>query len=93
MFENPLLLIAGIVTFGLVFVVFPVANDAYRRYRYRKVITCPGAHHLAEVSLNAGVAALGAGLGQPRLRVKTCSLWPKRKGCDEKCVGENWAAP
>ena len=93
MFENPLLLIAAIVAFGLVFVVAPVAIDTYRQYRYRKVITCPEAHNLAEVNLNAGVAALGAGVGRPLLRVKNCSLWPKRKGCDEKCVRENWAAP
>ena len=92
MFEDPVLLIAGIVTFGLLFVVAPVAIDAYRQYRYRKVITCPEAHSLAEVNLNAGVAALGAGVGRPRLQVRSCSLWPKRQGCDEKCVRENWPA-
>ena len=41
MFTNPLMLIAAIITFGLLFVVAPVAADAYRRYRHRKVITCP----------------------------------------------------
>ena len=93
MFENPLLLIAGIVAMGFVFVVAPVAIDAYRQYRYRKVITCPQTHGLAEVSLKAGMAALGAACGQPVIRVRSCSLWPKRKGCDEKCVRENWPVP
>jgi hypothetical protein len=91
--SNPLLLIAGIVGFGLVTVVAPIAIDAFRRYRYQKVITCPEACSLAEVSLEAGQAALGVAVGRPVLRVRNCSLWPKRKGCEEKCVGENWPAP
>lgn len=93
MFTNPLLLIVGIVAFGLVAVVAPIVIDVYRRYRYRKVITCPQTHGIAEVSLNPGLAALGAAVGRPVLRVRNCSLWPKRKGCEEKCVGENWPAP
>ncbi len=90
MFTNPLLLIAGIVAFGLVFVLVPIALDAFRQYRYRRVITCPQTHGLAEVDLNAGLGALGAAFGQPVIRVKRCSLWPKREGCDENCVAENW---
>jgi hypothetical protein len=90
MFTNPLLLIAGIVAFGLVAVVAPIVIDVYRQYRYRKVITCPESHGLAEVTLNAGLAALGAAVGRPVIRVKRCSLWPKREGCDENCVAENW---
>ncbi len=93
MFSNPLLLIAGIVAFGLISVVVPVVIDAYRQYRDRKVITCPQTHGLAEVSLNTGLAALGAAIGRPLTRVRSCSLWPKRKGCDEKCVRENWPEP
>ena len=93
MFTNPLLLIAGIVAFGLVFVVLPIGVDAYRRYRSRKFITCPQTHGVAEVTLNAGLVALGAAIGRPAIRVRSCSLWPKRKGCDEKCVTENWPAP
>ena len=90
MFTNPLLLIAGIIGFGLTFVLVPVFIDAYRQYRYRKVITCPQTQGLAEVILDSGRAALGAAGGRPVIRVKNCSLWPKRKGCDEKCVTENW---
>jgi len=90
MFTNPLLLIAGIVGFGITFVLIPVFIDAYRRYRYRKVITCPQTHGLAEVTLNSGLAALGAAVGRPVMRVKNCSLWPERKECDENCVAENW---
>lgn len=92
MFTNPLMLIAGIFAIGLVFVFAPVFVDAYRKYRYRKVITCPQTHGYAEVDLKAGLGALGAAVGNPVMRVKNCSLWPKRKGCDEKCASENWPA-
>jgi len=90
--NTPLVLIAAIVAFGLLSVVAPVAIDAYRRYRFRKVITCPETHGLAETTLKGHLAALGAAFGKPALRVKSCSLWPKRQGCDEKCVKENWPA-
>ena len=92
MFTNPLLLIAGILAIGLVFVVAPVFIDAYRQYRNQKVVTCPQTHGFAEVNLKAGLGALGAAVGRPVIRVKSCSLWPKREGCDEKCVRENWPA-
>lgn len=90
MFTNPLLLIAGIFAMGLGFVFAPVFIDAYRRYRYRKIIICPETHGIADVDLKAGLGALGAAVGRPVIRVKGCSLWPKKKGCDEKCVMENW---
>lgn len=90
MFTNPLLLIAGIVAFGLVAVVVPIVIDVYRQFRDRKVITCPQTHDRAGVSLNTGLAALGAAVGRPVIRVKRCTLWPLRKGCDEQCVAENW---
>jgi hypothetical protein len=90
MFTNPLLLIAGIVAFGLVAVVAPIVIDVFRQYRDRKAVTCPQTHGVAEVSLSTGLAALGAAVGRPVIRVKNCSLWPERKGCDEHCVSENW---
>ena len=90
MFTNPLLLIAGILAFGLLFVVAPIAMETYRRFRHQKVITCPETNGLAEVNLKTRLAVLGAAFGRPRIRVKNCSLWPNKKGCDEKCVRENW---
>jgi len=89
--NNALILIAGIVLFGLLFVVVPVVLDVYRRSHHCKVITCPeGNHPVAEVTLQSRLAAFGAAFGKPWLRVRNCSLWPQRMGCDEKCVKENW---
>ena len=90
---NALMLIAVIVLFGLLFVVVPVVFDAYQRYRQRKAITCPETSGLTEVALKTRLAAFGAAFGKPWLRVGNCSLWPKKQGCDEKCVKENWPSP
>ena len=90
MFTHPFLLVGGFFAMGVLFVFAPVFYDALQKYRRRKVITCPETHSLAEVNIKAGLGALGAAVGQPVIRVKDCSLWPKRQGCDQKCVTENW---
>ena len=84
------ILITATVVIGLFYVVLPFTNDVYNRFRYRKVVGCPENNTLAEVKLNARWAALTAIFRKPVLRVKSCSLWPKKKGCAERCVRENW---
>jgi len=84
--NGPLILIATIIAFGLLFVVLPVAYDAYSKYRHKRTVTCPEEHVPAEVSIDAPRAALGAALATSMLRIKRCSLWPKRAGCDQRCV-------
>ena len=92
--EVPLLMIAVVVATGLVLVVIPVALDSYHRFRHRKVIVCPDTHRMAEVTPKAWNAALMTALARkPNLRVKWCSLWPKKMGCEESCIKENWPIP
>jgi hypothetical protein len=91
--DNPFILIAGIIAVGLLFVVAPVVFDTYRRFRNRKVITCPESHGLVEVSVDPGRAAFGAAFGKAMLRITSCSLWPKKIGCARKCIKENWPTP
>lgn len=86
------LLIAGIVTLGLYFVVAPAAVSTYRRYRGRRTIICPETDQIAEMEIKAGHAGVMALLGKQSLRVKWCSLWPRRKGCAEECVNDEWAS-
>ena len=88
-----LLLILVIGATGLLFVIAPVVIDIYVRYRGGKVLNCPEILGAAEVTLKTHRAALAAAFGNPVLRVKNCSLWPKKMGCAEKCVKENWPAP
>ena len=84
------ILITAIVVIGLFYVVLPFTYDVYSRFRYRKVVKCPETHGLAEVKLNARWAALTAIFRKPVLRVENCSLWPRKEGCAESCVREDW---
>lgn len=87
--QAPLMLIAAVVALGVIFVLLPLVAHTYQRFRNRKVITCPEEHGLAEIELDARRASLMAAFRKPLLRVKNCTLWPKKKGCAEECVKEN----
>jgi hypothetical protein len=84
------LLIAGVVTLGLYFVVGPTAVSTYRRYRGRRTIICPENDQIAEMEIKAAHAGVMAAFGKHDLRVKWCSLWPRRKGCAEECLKDDW---
>ena len=85
-----LVLIVAVTAMGFIYVVWPFARGVYRRFRYQKVVTCPDTRGLAEVRLNARWAGVTAVFGDPHLRVKHCSLWPRKKDCAQRCVKENW---
>jgi hypothetical protein len=84
--KDPGLVILGVVAFGFVFVVLPVALMAFGRYRQPREIVCPEAACGARVSVDTRFAALTAALGKLRLKVAGCSLWPSRRGCAEACL-------
>jgi hypothetical protein len=87
------LLIAGVMTLGLYFVIAPVFTNTYRRYRKRKTIICPDTGQIVDVDLKAVHAGLMSALGKHWVRVKRCSLWPRKKGCAQECVRNNWPSP
>ena len=80
------LLIGGIIFLGSIYVIAPVVTATYRRYRMRRTVICPETGQIAEVELRAVQASLISALGKHGVRVKWCSLWPRKKGCAEKCV-------
>jgi len=84
------LLTAGVVMLGTYFVIAPVVADTYRRYRGRKTLICPDTGQIAEVDLKAATAGAASALGKNWVRVKWCSLWPRRKGCAQECVRAYW---
>jgi hypothetical protein len=63
-----------------------VAVGAYRCYRAERAVTCPADGQCSLIRLDAGRAARTALLGAVDLRVKTCSLWPGRSGCEAECL-------
>ena len=80
--------IAPIAALGTLYVVIPVATDAYRRFRGAKAVTCPETRAPAEIRLDLNRAAISSAFGPPQLTVTRCSRWPERHYCDQACVNE-----
>lgn len=90
---TPLSIIAAVVAVGLLYVVLPVAIDAYRRYRGTRLVTCPETKQPAAVEVSAGRAALAAALGERELHLQACSRWPEREDCGQECLQQIEATP
>ncbi len=85
---NLLNVVAPIAALGTLYVVIPVATDAYRRFRGAKTVTCPETRAPAEIHLDLNLAATSSAFGPPHLKVTRCSRWPERHYCDQACVKE-----
>lgn len=59
---------------------------AYRRFQEKRVLTCPETSAAAIVQLDAGRYAATSLFVRPALRVRDCSRWPARAGCDQRCL-------
>lgn len=88
--NTPLLMMLGILAMGMLLVILPVVFDVYARYRRRRLVTCPETQELVEVQVDTRRTAWTAAFGKVMPRVKSCSLWPRKKGCEEDCVKDNW---
>ena len=89
--SQPWILLIGIVALAALYVLLPVAWDAYRRFRGARAVRCPATAARADVELDAGRAALTALFRHPAPRVARCTEWPRRQGCAQGCLAE--AAP
>jgi hypothetical protein len=74
-----------IVLVALYFFAAPLAG-VFVKFRGKRVIICPDTRKPAAVDVNAGHAALMSLLGDPDLRLKSCSRWPERKDCGQDCL-------
>lgn len=63
------------------FVFLPMA----KRYRSRKIVTCPETGQPAEILIDAAHAP-ALRRKKRSLTIRNCSLWPKRKGCTRNCL-------
>jgi hypothetical protein len=76
----------AIAALALVYVVAPIVGGVFFRFRRRRMLRCPATGLTAEVTIDAGHAALTAVPGPPRVRVAECSLWPEREDCEQRCL-------
>jgi hypothetical protein len=78
-----------IPVFFVIALVAPAAwalGKVYRKSRGTREIACPETNHFATIQLDARHAVAMHALGEMSRRVKSCSLWPERQGCDQACV-------
>lgn len=76
--------------FFLIAIVVPAAwavGKVYLKSRGEREIACREAGHMATIELDARHAVAMHAIGETRRRVKSCSLWPERRGCGQNCLG------
>lgn len=59
---------------------------AYRTFSGIRFVICPESASEAAVRIQAARAMATAIVGRPDVRLKSCSGWPERQGCDQACV-------
>lgn len=84
--NTPLITVVAIAALAFLYVFFPMFLHTFQRYQKKMIVRCPGTGRGAWIGIDAPRAALSSILGRPRLKIKSCSFWPKRKNCDRGCV-------
>ena len=84
--KTPLILAAAIIALGGLYVLLPLVVHTFQRYRNKRLMTCPEIGGPADVNIDSRRAAFSSAFGRPLLKIKNCTLWPKKKGCDEDCI-------
>lgn len=84
--NNAVITIAAILLLAAFYVLIPRALHVYQLYRQRQLVRCPETGTAAEIDIDARRAAFSSAFGRALLKVRSCSLWPKKKGCDEGCL-------
>jgi hypothetical protein len=65
----------------------------FRRWRGKRVITCPETNEPHTVEIDAKHAALTAFGSSPDLRLESCTRWPERQDCGQACLGQIESSP
>lgn len=90
--SQPWIVLAAVIALGALYVLLPVVLGTCASYRGARRLRCPETDRDAEVGVDAVRAAWTSAFGPPRLRVKACSLWPKRSGCGRSCLARETGA-
>lgn len=69
------------------------AVHGYRLYGGLRLVTCPEKVEAAIVKINATRAIASKLAGRNDLRLRSCSRWPEKKGCNQACLAQLKAAP
>ncbi|MBI2000946.1 MAG: hypothetical protein HYT85_13200 [candidate division NC10 bacterium] len=84
--SHPWVVVIAVLAVAALYVLLPLVADTFRRFRSRRMLSCPETGGKAEVGIDASRAALTSALGRPQLRAEDCSLWPEKKDCGQECL-------
>lgn len=74
----------------------PVAVAGVRAYRScggLRLVNCPETMEEAIVKMHATRAMVSALVGRNDVRLRSCSRWPEKQGCDQACLAQIAASP
>ncbi len=86
------LLVFGVLLLACIPMMW-IGARAYFKYRGTRVITCPENGLPAAVELDRAHVAASTSIGEPDLRLASCSRWPERQSCGQECLAQVEAAP
>ena len=86
------LIILGVLLLACVPMMW-LAGRAWFKYRRTRVVECPETRTPAAVEVDRARAAFSAAIGEPDLRLASCSRWPERRDCGQPCLSQVEAAP
>ncbi|MFQ5677671.1 MAG: hypothetical protein ACE5G1_17410 [bacterium] len=86
--NNPMMVLAAIITLAVLYVMVPVFVEALLRYRKGKEVVCPRDHRRAAIHFDAERAALTTLRGDPKVGIKNCSLWQGKVPCHQECLAQ-----
>jgi len=75
-----------LLVFASIYFVVPVAVTNFRRYRGKRIVSCPETPKNCAVEVDASHAAFTSIFSHPDLRMKSCSRWPEREDCGQECL-------
>jgi len=87
-----LFLLAAVFVVSFLLVWLVEASSFYRKYRGRRLITCPETHKTEAVEIAAVTGAAKAML-QMNPRLRDCTRWPERADCGQDCLSQIEEAP
>jgi hypothetical protein len=88
-------MVLTIVLLAAAFVAILLVRQALAWWRFggQRVIVCPETHAPAGVVVDARHAAATSILGEPELRLASCSRWPEKRDCGQECLSQIASAP
>ncbi len=87
-----LLVFAAVLILSCVPLAWVIIRN-YRRFRGPRVVLCPETITPEAVEVGAFKAAWSAARGDTQLRLASCSRWPERRKCGQRCLNQIESAP